>query len=234
MGSHMAESWKRRKKAKKEVHSYIIKNRQPLLWVMALLLMADSLLIFNFLDKAILKGALALGGAGLLFYAIRYIFKTRQSLRIPGELFVLVFYLAGTWMGPFISRKVEADSSHLLILIMMAGILILNLGVISLYDVQSISRLGIPSLSAVLGQKRTRNFMYTTLAGVFLLAVLQFMVFGTGRVSQFSLVISGMGVLYLLMLTAPSLFRKQEFYRLTAEAILWMGFLSLLIGSVQL
>lgn len=232
MGSHMAEAWKQRKKVSREVHSFIIKNRQPIVWVMALLIMVDSLLIFNFLDTTLLKAALGLGGGGLLFYAVRYIFKRRQSNMIPGELFVLFFYLLGTWMGPFLTRNVEPGTSHLLILIMMIGVLILNLGLISLYDPQSSTRLGLSSLSAVLGKKRTRNLMIGIVVCVFLLAILQFLVNGTGRISQFSLIISGMSLLYLLMLMAPSLFRKQGLYRLTAEAILWMGFLSLLIGSV--
>ena len=234
MGSHMAESWKWRKKPGREIHRFIIKNRRPLLLIMALLIMADSLLIFNFLDKIFLKAALGLGGAGLLFYTMRYIFKKSSLDFIPGELFVLLFYLLGTWMGPYLSRGIEPGSSHLLILIMMAGILLLNLGIISLYDVQSKTRLGISLLSVVLGKKKTRNLMFATVASVFLLALLQFMVYGTGKNSQLSLVLSGMCVLYLLMLTAPSLFRKQEIYRLTAEAILWMGFLSLLTGSVPI
>ncbi len=230
--SNVMEAWKQRKKVSREVHRFIIGNRKILLWVLALVTMADSLLIFNFLDKTFLKAALGLGGGALLFYAIRYILKKKRSFFIPGEFFVLLFYLVGTWMGPFLCRNVIPGSSHLMILIMMAGVLFLNLGLISLYDVQSKTRLGISSLSAVLGKKRTRNLMFVIVAGIFLLAILQFLIYGTSEASQFSLVISGMTLLYLLMLATPSIFRKQEIYRLTAEAILWMGFLSLLIASV--
>jgi len=231
MGDHVLDAWKHRKKSSREIHQFIFRQRKVLLWLMGVVTIADILLIFNFLERSMLKSALGLGGGVLLFYALRHVFKKNRFLFIPGELFVLLLYLAGTWMGPFLSRTVEPESAHWMILIMMAGVLLLNLGVISLYDVQLDTRLGISSLASVLGKKRTRELLLVTAGGIFLLAILQFLVFGTNRTSQFALILSGMTILYLMVLLAPSLFRKQDAYRLTADAILYMGFLSLLIAS---
>ena len=78
---------------------------------------------------------------------MRHIFRSNRLLFIPGEILVLVIYLAGTWLGPFIARTIPMTSGHLLVLAMMAGVLLLNLGVISIYDVNIDSRLGISTLA---------------------------------------------------------------------------------------
>jgi len=51
------------------------------------------------------------------------------------------------------------------------------------------------------------------------------------RYSQFALILSGMATILLIVLFLPSYFRKNEYYRWTADAVLWMGFLTLLISQ---
>jgi 4-hydroxybenzoate polyprenyltransferase len=173
--------------------------------------------------------ALLLGGVVLMFYALRHIFRRNRLLFVPGEVFVLLLYLAGTWMGPFVTRTAPLDPTQGMIILMMAGVLMMNLGIISLYDVRLDSRLGISSLARTLGARITRNLMIATGAGIFALAVLQFLVYGSDRVSQFALILTGMTALLLLVLLFPSRFRKNDAYRLVTDAVLFMGFLSLLI-----
>ena len=64
---------------------------------------------------------------------------------------------------------------------------------------------------------------------IYLISLLQFLVFGVDRFSQFALILAGMATIYLLVLYFPSRFRKNDYYRLTADAVLFMGFLSLFI-----
>ena len=71
--------------------------------------------------------------------------------------------------------------------------------------------------------------MIATAILVILMALLQFLVYGTDRSSQFALILAGMAGLLLWVLLTPSLFRKNEAYRLVADAILYMGFLAFLI-----
>ena len=229
MGDHMLDAWKHRKQSLRDMHLFIFKNRRLLLWAMGVIGIMDIFLIFNFMDRAMLKIALVLGGIVLLFYAMRHILRRNRVLFVPGEVFVLLVYLAGTWMGPFVTRTVVLQPAHGLIVTMMAGVLMLNLGIISLYDVKLDSRLGISSLARVLGKKTTRNLMLAMALGIFLMALLQFLVYGTDPTSRFALILSGMALLLLLVLLYPSRFRKQEAYRLAADAVLFMGFLSLLI-----
>lgn len=199
------------------------------MWSMGVVAAADMLLVFNFLDKEILKAALALAGGVLLFYAMRHIFKKNRLLFIPGEFFVLLLYLAGTWLGPYITRTVGLESAHGMILIMMAGVLLMNLGVISLYDMQLDSRMGIASLAQILGKKRTRTLLLGSGVGIYLLLILQFMVFDTDRYTQLALILAGMSTILLLVLLLPSWFRNRDLYRWTADAVLFMSLLSLLI-----
>lgn len=228
-GDHLLDAWKHRKSSQREMHNFIFRNKGILIYILGIVTVVNLIVVFNFMDPALLRAALLLVGAVFLFYAMRHIFRSNKFLFIPGELFVLLIYLAGTWMGPFISRTLPLGSGFILILLMMAGVLLLNLGVISLYDVKIDNRLGISTLAGSLGNKSTRKLLVAIAAMVFLMAVLQFMVYGTERVTQFALILAGMTGLLLWVLLSPSLFRKQEAYRLVADAVLYMGFLSFLI-----
>jgi 4-hydroxybenzoate polyprenyltransferase len=228
-GDHVLDAWKHRKKSKRELHVFMFNNRRFLLWAMGVVGIADIMLIFNFMERPLIVVALILGGVFLMFYALRHIFRRNRLFFIPGEIFVLMLYLAGTWMGPFVTRTAPLDPTLGMIILMMAGVLMMNLGIISLYDVRLDSRLGISSLARTLGARITRNLMIATGAGIFALAVLQFLVYGSDRVSQFALILTGMTALLLLVLLFPSRFRKNDAYRLVTDAVLFMGFLSLLI-----
>ena len=230
MGDHVLDAWKHRKKSTRELHQYIFRNRRILLYVMGVIGIVDLLLIFNFLENALLKYALALAGLVLLFYAMRHLFRRNRVLFIPGAIFILLLYMAGTWFGPYVFRAGELQTSDALIAIMFAGILLMNLGVISLYDINLDSRLGIASLAHTLGKRSTRNLLIITGVVIYLLMALQFLVFGVDRYAQFALILTGMDTILLLVLFFPSLFRKNDYYRWTADAVLYMGFLSLLIN----
>lgn len=228
-GDHLLDAWKHRKSGLREMHSYIFRKKGMLIYILGVVTVADLIVVFNFLDPQMLRVALLMAGAVFLFYAMRHIFRSNKFLFIPGEFFVLIIYLAGTWMGPYISRSITPTSDHILILAMMTGVLLLNLGVISLYDVKIDSRLGISTLAGTLGKKSTRTVMISTAIFIFLMALLQFMVHETARSTHFALILAGMAGLLLWVLLSPSLFRKNEVYRLVVDAILFMGLLSFLI-----
>ena len=229
-GDHVIDAWRQRKQSQREMHLFIFRNRRLLLWAMGVVAIVNGLLIFNLLDQAVLRVALVLGGLVFLFYAMRHLFRKNRLFFIPGEVFVLLLYLAGTWMGPYVTRTVKLQSTHWMIFLMMAGVLLLNLGIISLFDAKLDSRLGISSLANALGKRATRFLMLISAGGILLLAVLQFLVYRADQTSQFGLILMGMTVVLLLVLLFPSRFRKDEAYRLVADAVLYMGFLSLLIS----
>lgn len=229
MGDHVLDAWKHRKKSERELHHFIFRNRRILLYVMGIVAVVNMLLIFNFMERSFLKYAFTLAGLVLLFYAMRHLFRKNRVFFIPGEVFVLLLYMAGTWLGPVVSRGVEFGPPQILMAIIYAAVLLMNLGVISLYDIQLDSRLGIASLAHYLGRRSTKKMLAVTGVIVYLLSVLQFLVYGLDRYTQFALILSGMATVLLLILYLPSYFRKNDYYRWTADAVLWMGFLALLI-----
>jgi len=191
----------------------------------------DFMLVLNLLDKELFKYALILAGLVLLFYAMRHIFRKNRFLFLPGEVFVLLLYLGGTWLGPAVSAEGGFETSQGLVALIFAGVLLMNLGVISLYDIQLDSRMGISSLANVLGKKNTKNLLMGTGVGIYLLSALQFLVFEADRYTQFALILCGMATILLLVVYLPSRFRKNDLYRWTADAVLYMGFLSLLVNA---
>jgi hypothetical protein len=229
MGDHVLDAWKHRKKSERELHHFIFRNRRILLYAMGVIAIVDLMLIFNFLDRAFMKYALTLAGLVLLFYAMRHLFRKNRVFFIPGEVFVLLLYMAGTWLGPIVAREVEIGAPEALIALIYAAVLLMNLGVISLYDIQLDTRLGIASLAHYMGKRTTKNLLAITGIIVYLLSVMQFLVFGLDRYTNFALILSGMATILLLILYFPTYFRKHDYYRWTADAVLWMGFLALLI-----
>jgi hypothetical protein len=228
-GDHMLDALKNRKKIERELHYFIMKNRKSLVWSMGLVAVVNMLLIFNLLDQELMKYALFLAGLVLLFYAMRHVFRKNRLLSIPGEVFVLLLYLAGTWMGPAVAKEGGFEAGQGMIALIFIGVLLMNLGVISLYDMKLDSRMGITSLANLLGMKRTKNLLLGTAISIYLISLLQFMVSEMDRYSQYALILSGMTTILLLVIYYPSRFRKNDYFRLTADAVLYMGFLSLLI-----
>jgi len=64
---------------------------------------------------------------------------------------------------------------------------------------------------------------------IYLVSLLQFMVYEMDRYFQYALILTGMTTILLLVIYFPSRFRKNDYFRLTADAVLFMGFLTLLI-----
>lgn len=228
-GDHMLDAWRHRKKVQREMHDFLLRHRRLVIYSLGVVAVVNFMLIINLLEKQVFKYALILAGLVLLFYAMRHVFRKNRFLFVPGEFFVLLFYLAGTWLGP--AAKVEGGfvTSQGLIALIFAGVLLMNLGVISLYDLKLDSRMGISSLANMLGKQRTRNLLIGTGVSILVLTVLQFMVFEADRYTQFALILCGMATILLLVVYLPSRFRNKDLYRWTADAVLFMGFLSLLI-----
>lgn len=227
-GDHILDAWKHRKNPQRELHRFIFRNRRNLIWFTGVVTVIDLLVVFNMLDTSYLKFGVILAGMVLLFYATRHLFRKNRIFFIPGELFVLALYMAGTWLGPFVGRSEPVQSSQALIALMFALVLFMNLGIISLYDMHIDSRLGIVTIARTLGQKATRNLLIGIGGTIYLLSILQWMVFGMDRYFRFPLILSAMATLLLMVLLMPSYFRKNDYYRWTADGVLFLGFLALL------
>jgi 4-hydroxybenzoate polyprenyltransferase len=230
-GDHVVDAWRHRKMDLRPLHRYIFRNRRSMLWFMGVVLVVDILLVLNLLNPEMLKISLALGGLVLLFYAMRHVFRRNRLFFIPGEIFVMLLYLAGILLGPYVTRNTEPGPPEVLVGLMVSGVLLMNLGIISLYDVNLDQRLGISSLARVLGPASTRNILFATFGGVLLLQVMQFMVYGQALTTQIGLILLGMALVLLMILLYPSRFRNKEYYRLAADATLYMAFLSLLVPA---
>jgi len=228
-GDHMLDAWKHRKKIERDLHYFMMKNRKTMVWSMTLVAAVNVLLIFNLLDQEVMKYALFLSGLVLLFYAMRHVFRRNKILMIPGEFFVLLLYMSGTWLGPVVASETQLDPGHGMVALIFAGVLLMNLGVISLYDMKLDKRMGIKSMAKLLGIKRTRNLLLGTGIAIYLVSLLQFLVFEMDRYFQLALILTGMTTILLLVLYYPSRFRKKDYFRLAADAVLMMGYLSLLI-----
>ena len=228
-GDHLLDAWKTRKKTQRELHVFMMKNLRTLLWSLIVVAAVDVVLILNLLDQLLFKYALVLAGLVLLFYAMRHVFRKNRFLKVPGEIFVLLLYMAGTWLGPAVPVLHEFQVGEGTVALVFAGVLLMNLGVISLYDMKLDSRMGIASLANLMGVKGTRNLLLGTALSIYLLALLQFLVFEMDRYFKFTLILTGMATILLFILYSPSVFRKRDYFRLGADAVLFMGYLALFI-----
>ena len=228
-GDHMLDALRHKKKVERELHYFMLKHRKLVIYSLGVVAVVNFILIINLLDKELFKYALILAGLVLLFYAMRHVFKKNRILQIPGEFFVMILYMAGTWLGPAVALEGDFEAGHGMIALIFVGVLLMNLGVISLYDIKLDSRMGIASLANLFGVKRTKNLLLGMAIAIYLLSLLQFLVFDMDRYSQYALILTGMITILLLVLYYPTRFKKNDYFRLTADAVLYMGFLSLLI-----
>jgi hypothetical protein len=67
-----------------------------------------------------------------------------------------------------------------------------------------------------------------TALSIYLLSLLQLMVYGMDRYFRVPLITIAMATLLLMVLLMPSYFRKNELYRMAADAVLYLGFLALI------
>lgn len=229
-GNHMLDALRNKKKVERELHYFMLKHRKLLIYSLGVVAVVNFVLIINLLDRELFKYALILAGLVLLFYAMRHVLRKNRILQVPGEFFVMLLYMAGTWLGPAVALEASFEAGHGMIALIFLGILLMNLGVISLYDIKLDSRMGIASLANLLGIKRTRNLLLGTAIAIYLVSILQFLVFEMDRYSQYALILTGMCTILLLVLYYPSRFRKNDYFRLAADAVLFMGFLALLIS----
>ncbi len=228
-GDHMLDALRHKKKVEREMHYFMLKHRKLVIYSLGVVAVVNFILIINLLDKELFKYALVLAGLVLLFYAMRHVFRKNRILRIPGEFFVLLLYMAGTWLGPVVAFEGGFEAGHGMIALIFLGVLLMNLGVISLYDIKLDSRMGIASLANLLGIKSTKNLLLGTAMAIYLVSLLQFLVFDMDRYSKYALILAGMCTILLMVIYSPSRFRKKDFFRLAADAVLYMGFLALLI-----
>ncbi len=229
-GDHMLDALRHKKKVEREMHYFMLKHRKLVIYSLGVVAVVNFILIINLLDKKLFKYALVLAGLVLLFYAMRHVFKKNRILQIPGEFFVMLLYMAGTWLGPAVAFEGGFEAGHGMIALIFLGVLLMNLGVISLYDIKLDSRMGIASLANLLGLKATKNLLLGTAIAIYLVSFLQFLVFEMDHFSKYALILAGMCTILLLVLYYPSRFRKNDYFRLAADAVLMMGFLALLIS----
>ncbi|RLD94577.1 MAG: hypothetical protein DRJ29_05385 [Bacteroidetes bacterium] len=229
-GDHMLDALRHRKKVEREMHYFMLKHRKLVIYSLGVVAVVNFVLIINLLDKELFKYALVLAGLVLLFYAMRHVFRKNRILQIPGEFFVMLLYMAGTWLGPAVAKEGGFEAGHGMVALIFLGVLLMNLGVISLYDIKLDSRMGIASLANLLGIKATKNLLLGTAIAIYLVSLLQFLVFEMDHFSKYALILTGMCTILLLVLYYPSRFRKNDYFRLAADAVLMMGFLALLIS----
>ncbi|PID91536.1 MAG: hypothetical protein CSA96_07880 [Bacteroidetes bacterium] len=223
----LGDAWKHRKREKTAEHRFVLKNMSILLWLILLLGFIDGLLIMNFLDREVFRLALFIAGLGLLFAALRFLLRRSPYLRLPGELFALFFFMTGTWVGPWAAREVMVGNEVLAVFLMCAAVLFLKLGLVAMHSPAQKSRLGLPSLTVLLGMRSARHLLLGLVAAVLLLSLLQFMVWGTGLYFGLALILDGMAMLYLLMLLWPNAFGPDEWLCWWADLVPLMAFLSL-------
>ncbi|MFO7935196.1 MAG: hypothetical protein R6U78_14085 [Bacteroidales bacterium] len=229
MSGQLMDAWRHRKTSNREIHRFINKNRRVLLWSLGIASGADLLLIGNFLDRSILAPAAVLAALVLLYYGVRHLLRQNRIFFIPGEIFVVLVFMAGTWMGPLLTRSGELTGQHGMMTLMAGLVLFMNLGIISLYDTHLEKRMGIDSMARVLSKQTIVSIIWVTAVMIFVLLLMQFLIYGMDRYSMFGVILAGMALILLVILLLPSYFNRNRYYRMAADVVLIMGFLSLLV-----
>ena len=118
----------------RRLHKFIGHNSQFVLYIMLIAFVCDILVIFLFLQRELLLPGLVLGGFVMIIYLFRHIVKPGGFLRIPLEIFTMVFYVAGIWYGPLFINPTQSSIQVYAILLQFGLMILMNIGILSYYD----------------------------------------------------------------------------------------------------
>ncbi len=83
-GDHMLDAWKHRKNSQREMHRFIFRKKGILIYILGVITVADLLVIFNFLDPAMLESCPAPGRPGISLLCHAPYLQEQQAAFYPG------------------------------------------------------------------------------------------------------------------------------------------------------
>ena len=128
------------------------------------------MLILLFLQRELLVPGLLLGGFVTIIYLFRHIVKPTGFLRIPLEVFTMVFYVAGIWFGPLFIKATEPSIQVYAILLQFGLMILMNIGILSYYDYPVDQVLKSSSLAGTMGRKFLKPLVW--ISGILVLFLL--------------------------------------------------------------
>jgi hypothetical protein len=213
----------------RRLHKFIWYNSQTVLYIVLIASVCDILVILLFLQRELILPGLIIGGFVMIIYFLRHMLKTSGKLRIPLEIFTMVFYVAGIWFGPVRMHPGTPSIQVYAILLQFGLMVLMNIATLSYYDYPVDQVLKSPSMAETLGKRFLKSMVW--ILGIVVMLLLFLIIYSTQERELHigSIAIAAMGMLMLCILLIPSAFGKNERYRIAADSILYLGWLPLFI-----
>lgn len=215
---HGVSSWR-------PVHLFFRKNSKWLLILILIIALTDIPVVFFLLEKKLVMPGLVIGGVTLILYLFRHVSILKRRAVLPLEFFIMIFYTAGIWFGPFLMSGKEPEWSSILIILQFSLMILVNITVLSFYDYELDKSLDNISLAILIGRKDAKILALTLTVAASLITVAVFLLSGESTVVAGSLLLCLMTVITFLLVLFPSGLRKNEKYRMAADAILYLGWI---------
>jgi len=226
---HWLDTRRHGNNSERPIHIFFRKNTNWLLVLILVISVADVPVIFFLLDRKLLVPGIVIGGVTSILYMFRHITLLKKRSLLPVEFFIMVVYTAGIWFGPLLMRDKELSWPSILIMLQFGLMILVNISVLSGYDYELDKSLNNISLATITGKKAAKILALISAAITVLISVPVILLRGGKVEIAGSLLMGFMAVItYLLTYYATEL-TKNEKYRMAADAILYLGWLIVLI-----
>jgi len=211
-----------------ERHLFHYLNRKSLLIALLIVALATAVIAFGFLDTRIIIFGIIAGGLTLSYLAIIYFSKGRPPLRIHKELLIAILYTAGIWGGPVILRAANLTANEWIVIILFLGLALLDLLILSYYEIEQDTADNHPSWAVHFGKKKTYDHI------VIIAVLIAFGIVSLITTATANLILAAAKILIpmlfmlLIIFYQPEIFKQKNAYRYLCEVVFWIPFLLLM------
>lgn len=223
---HLLDAWRIKHQAHSARHYFHQKYFKTITVFFLLLALCSASLLFA-LPKVVIQWGIVL----ILWVSVYFLllFYLRPTLLFQKELAAAILYTSGVFLAPVSLSNQPFTESLLIVFIQFLFIALMNLITFSFFEKEMDHVDGHISLVKLAGTKITRWLltglgMIVTSSSLFFLIIVPI----TSSLFKAELLMFGMALTLLAMVLKPSIFRRNEIYRVIGDSIFFYPLLMLL------
>ena len=226
---HIIDSYKNKTKAVIARHRFHYIYQKSIIISITIASALSISLSLIFLDNQIIYYGLLLSLFIAIYLIIVFLVKKKKTILLQKELIIAFVYTSGIFLAPLVWYQKMPPYPILLVIFNIFILVWLEGIIISWFDYDDDIKDGHTSFTIVVGKKNTRRFIIVMQVLLAILTKIS-MLTVTTKIEFAALIITIiMDIILLIVVFNPNKFYKNEYYRITGEAIFLLPLLIILV-----
>jgi len=226
---HIIDSYKNKTKAVIVRHRFHYIYQKSIIISITIASALSISLSLIFLDNQIIYYGLLLSLFIAIYLIIVFLVKKKKTILLQKELIIAFVYTSGIFLAPLVWYQKMPPYPILLVIFNIFILVWLEGIIISWFDYDDDIKDGHTSFTIVVGKKNTRRFIIVMQVLLAILTKIS-MLTVTTKIEFAALIITIiMDIILLIVVFNPNKFYKNEYYRITGEAIFLLPLLIILV-----